>query len=67
MKTTIERLKEEFKAMRDISNRAQWGGGLWSLPVQEQDAYSNHCEEFCRIAKELGMTEFEALQLCDTP
>lgn len=63
-KTALAALQAELAAMRGITDRAPWGGGLRSMPKADQDTHAAHDAEFNRIAAEAGLTEAEALQLC---
>lgn len=62
---TVELMTTELKCMRAITARAPWGGGLNSMPKEDQDAYTRHENRFNELAQTLGMSELEAIQTCD--
>lgn len=63
-KTALAALQAELAAMRGITDRAPWGGGLRSMPKADQAAHAAHEAEFNRIATEAGLTEAQALRMC---
>ena len=63
--TVLTQLRTELTAMRVITDRAPWGGGLRSLPATMQEDYHKHHHAFCKIADEAKLTELRAIRLCN--